>query len=128
MDKLEFLGVGLKFPVEILNGKPQTESGIPLLIQSISEYLNTQKGTRFFLNECGSRVQEYLFEPNDEYLQDMIQLRIQECIDRWEKRVIFEGVAFEAEKDVLKCLITCSVSGTDLQFTFVYPYYRKLEY
>ena len=45
--------------------------------------LLTRKGTRYFLPEFGTRLYEFIFEPNDEETQSSIRSEIQQAIDKY---------------------------------------------
>lgn len=123
-----YLGVGLKYPTELIGGSVQYVSGLSLVQQSITTILNTPKGTKFLLPEFGSRLRELIFEPNDEVLEDLLGTFIYEAIRDWEKRVEYIKTTFTQHNNVTFCEITYRVLASNEVDSFVYPFYRQLKY
>lgn len=129
MLKKEYLGTALKFPVVLTaGGSPAIVEDVELLAQSAIEYLKTAVGTKFFLAECGSRLRDFCFEPNDDYLQDMIEYWTRDCLKTWEPRLAIVGVVFERGDDVLQMDIDAIDSQSGIPFSFVFPFYTNLKY
>lgn len=81
------------------------------------------------LGDYGSRLEEVLFEQNDEVLQSMLRLFIYEAIRDWEKRVRFEDVEFErVSPDRVNCIISYKILKSNEIDSFVYPFYQQLIY
>jgi len=72
----EYLGVGLQFPLNLVDGSANLVSDNLLIQQSIVDILNTPKGGRFFLPQYGSRLRELIFEVNDDLLIDLMKVFI----------------------------------------------------
>ncbi len=123
-----YLGQGIKYPTKIVNGTVQLANDDSLIQQSISIILSTPKGSRFMLPEFGSRLNEVLFEPNDEVLQDMLKVFIYEAISEWETRVRFSNVSFTISENAVFCEIFYKVLRSNEINSFVYPFYRQLKY
>src|SRR5882757_5544847 len=83
----DFIGNGLVFPIQLDNGRGVISSGFDLIRGSIKNILAFKYGTRFFLAEFGSRINDLLEEPNDEILQNLVKRFIIDAITQWEKRV-----------------------------------------
>lgn len=122
----DYLGVGLEFPLNLVNGSANLVRDSKLIENSIKDILNTPKGTRFFLPQYGSRLRELTFEPNDDILIDLMNLFIIEAITKWEKRVSVDEVTFDVEESVVYCTIKCDILNKNEVDTFIFPFYRKL--
>jgi len=127
---LIFLGVALKYPIEIDQfGRPVLITGQSLLQQSITIILNTELGSKFFQEDWGSRIREVLFEANDPAMEGLLSAYTKEAIDKWEKRVTFTGVTFSYPSvDSVNLRISYRINATNQDGSFVYPFYKALKY
>lgn len=66
---------------------------------SINNILNTYKGERIFLPEFGSGMRGMLFEPMSQYKMDSYARLIKDAIERWDDRVIIEGIDLKVDTD-----------------------------
>lgn len=123
-----YLGVGIKYPIQIVNGKPALSYGEDNIKQSLFQLLSTPVGSRLFLPEYGSRLDEALFEQNDEVLKALLQMFIVEAIELWERRIKLKKVSYTQENNVILCEITYNVLASNEINSFVYPFYRELIY
>lgn len=126
----QYLGVGLKFPISIDQfGRGEYESGLSLVAQDIKLLLSTAVGEQFFLPEYGSRLEEVLFEPNNEIAKALIRTFVEEAVAQWEKRVKFIDIDFEfGENGLIQCALQYEVLATSRVESFIYPFYRQLKY
>src|SRR5882757_6492467 len=83
----DFIGSGITFPIILTNGRPTISSGFDIIRASIKTILAYAIGTRYFLAEFGSRLEELLEEPNDEILQNLVNTFVIDAVTQWEKRV-----------------------------------------
>ncbi len=123
-----YLGVGIKYPIQIVNGKPALSYNEDNIQQSLLQLLSCPVGSRLFLPEYGSRLDEALFEQNDEVLKALLQMYIVEAIEFWEKRIKLKKVSYTQENNVILCEITYNVLASNEINSFVYPFYRELIY
>jgi len=128
IDAVRYLGNTITYPLNLVNGKPTIANSQRSIEQAILAILNTDKGSRFFLPEYGSRLSELLFEPNDEVLTSLIRQFIFEAIQQWEQRVKFLGVSFDIAEDVVNCTISYRIVATSESLSFIFPFYRKIIY
>lgn len=69
-----FIGNGMIFPVTVTaNGNVPIYSGFELIHSSIRVIVGWVFGTRFFLAEFGSRLEDLLEEQNDAVLNSLVQ-------------------------------------------------------
>lgn len=127
---LIFLGVALKYPIEIdAYGRPVLITGRSLIEQSLLDLLNTPVGTKVFHGEWGSRLGELVFEQNDDALQGTLAIFIKQAIGDWEKRITFQNVTFSIpSEEIVNCQISYIINATNQKDNFVYPFYRKIKY
>lgn len=128
VEDVKFLGIAVKHPVDVANGKIRLAEGINAVQQSIISILNTPIGSRFMLPEYGSRLHELMFEPNDEVLISMMRLFIRDAISEWEKRVTFDDAQFTISVESVEVLLSYKVLNSNEIESFIYPFYRKLKY
>ena len=128
IDALKYLGNTVDYPLNIVNGKPTIANSKKSIEQSIISILNTEKGSRFFLPQYGSRLQQLLFETNDTVLRSLLRQFIFEAIRDWEKRVKFIDVTFTQEEDIVNCTIKYRIVATSESLSFIYPFYKKITF
>lgn len=128
MNDKAYLGVGLKQPLSLVNGKAALASGEDLIKQSIFVILGTPVGDRFMLPEFGSRVEELIFEQNDLVLQQMLKLFISDAIQTWEKRIKYLDTTFSFEDTTVYCQIKYRILTSNEIDSYIYPFYRQLKY
>lgn len=127
-NNLKYLGQNISFPIQLINGNAVIADSKDCIIQSIRRILDTPKGSLFYLPEYGSRLNELIFEHNDEVLKSMLRLFIVESISIWEKRVKFVDVKFELDNDKVNCELLYDIVSTSESLSFTYPFYTKIEY
>lgn len=124
----KFIGTGITLPLQLVNGRVPLETGVELIRKSIVMILAWPYGTRFFLNEFGSRVEELLEEPNDDILQNIAQTFIADAISLWEPRVNLVGTNFSRndQGNGLDLTLQYEIITTQQIDTFVFPFYRQI--
>ena len=127
-NNLKYLGQTINFPLIISNGTCRVGDSKDSIVESIRRILSTPKGTLFYLPEYGSRINELMFEHNDEVLKSMLRLFIFESISIWEKRVKFVDVKFEIENDKINCELLYEIVSTSEIASFTYPFYNNIKY
>lgn len=125
----DFIGQGLTFPINLQNGKPSIDSGFNLIRASIRNILAFEYGTRYFLAEFGSRLNELLEEPNDEILWNTINTFIVDAITTWEKRVsTISTQIVSSSPEKVEVSILYRVNNSQTVDNFIYPFYRQIIY
>lgn len=124
----KFIGKGITFPIQLDNrGAAVVDGGVELLRKSLLIIITWPYGTRFFLNQFGSRIEELLDEPNDLVLHSMINHFIIEAITRWEKRVkLIETRVISKGGDKLEVSLRYTIISTQLEDSFVFPFYKQI--
>lgn len=126
----DFIGNGLTFPIQLTNGKANTDTGFNLIRASIKTILAYPIGTRYFLGEFGSRLEELLEEPNDEILHNLINTFVIDSVTTWEKRISTISTSIESidEKGIVNVKITYQVINSNTTDNFIYPFYTQIIY
>lgn len=128
MADFKYLGTAMKHPVQLQAGRAVLQSGLPVIDQSIGSILATPIGSKFFLPEYGSRLHELIFEMNDEVLIGLLRQFVFEALRKWEKRCNFVDIEFTLEGNKIDVVVRCIVLPSNEIRSYVYPFYKKLEY
>lgn len=132
----DFLGKGLKYPFQFQSVSGGTEVSAATtrehehIRESILQILGTRQGERFMNPEFGSRLNDLVFEQNDEVLKGLIRHYVVDAIRRWEKRVVITGVTFDdAQENIDLNLLLAHISYRLIQSqvdgNLVYPFCRE---
>jgi phage baseplate assembly protein W len=126
----DFIGNGLIFPIQLdNNGRGILASGFDLIRASIKTILAFKVGSRFFLPEFGSRLEELIEEPNDEVLKNLITTFIVGSIKTWEKRVSqIDAQVISINDSSVQVSITYQIKNSQTVDNFIYPFYKQLIY
>lgn len=127
-EKIEdFLGKGIKYPIELVDGKVPISSGPDLVKSGIKICTSWPINTRFFLCEFGSRITSILEENNDTKLRSLLRSFFIDSVKLWEPRVEEIDVSFE---DITMTKIIVRVDYRIINAikpeTFIFPFYRNI--
>lgn len=123
----DYLGAGLKFPVEIsISGGVEVIQGRKLIQQSIGLILGETLAVRYFLGQYGSIIEALKFEPNDDVLKSLLQTFIREALKSWEKRIEVKDISFEGDVNTIKARVSYLIKSENEADSFVYPFYREI--
>lgn len=129
MANFDPIGTALSNPLVLGAGKWFVNSGTDVIVASVIDILGTAKGETFLNEEYGSRLEELLFAPNDAVTFSIIKQFVFEALNQWEQRIRVDSVEVSSsEDDKIKVLIHISftVVNTNLQDSFVFPFYERL--
>ena len=127
MIPINYIGVGLTSPLVLVNGEATMSTDRALITQSMNRILGEQRGSRYFGYDFGSRIDEILFEPNDEVLLDLLRMFVIEALSKWEKRAKIETVGLTQYHDRIDCEIQFKVLPSNEIDSFIFPFYRTLK-
>lgn len=122
-----YIGVGLASPLNLSNGEATLSTDRSLITMSMNRILGEQRGSRYFGYDFGSRVEEILFEPNDEVLLDLLRVFVIEALAKWEKRAKIESVRLAQYHDRIDCEIMFKVLPSNEIDSYIHPFYTKLK-
>lgn len=117
------IGSGIIFPLNINDqGKPNLDTGWPLLKSSINNILAFIIGTRYFLGEFGANPEDLLEEPNDEISQVVLEHRLNSQLPYWDQRIVVNFIQVDRPSDTeVNLIISIGLKDTDLSEIFVVP-------
>ena len=122
-----FLGRGWPFPIKVgAKRRLRYLSGEKKIRQSIWLILSTAPGERQMRPEFGCGIQDLLFQPNTVTLHNIIQVRVQEALTRWEPRIDVVDVRVETPPDAHNYLlirIDYRIRANNAFYNLVYPFY-----
>lgn len=124
----DFLGKGIKFPVNVQNGQISTSSGEELIRESIMIILGTAKGERVMRPDFGCGINELVFSPNNISTATLVAFYIKEALLKWEPRIDVENVSAILdieEGNRLNINIDYRVRTTNTKRNLVYPFYLE---
>ncbi len=128
VDSKGFLGKGIKFPfqVDAVTGKIMMSDYEEDIKEAIKIILMTYRGERVMQPEFGSRIQNYMFEENDQAVLTMLKHDIIDALISWEPRI--ENLMIDVsvsgdDKNVALANISYVVRNTNNMFNLVYPFY-----
>lgn len=128
----KFLGSGLAFPLLLDDsGKVVVSKGIDLIRSSIYNIINWPYKHRFFLEEYGCRVEELLEEPNDNISFNLARRYLTDALNDWEKRIsiVPSDIVVERTSDKAVYLkLKYTIVSTKKEETFIYPFYKQINY
>ncbi len=137
-----FLGRGLKFPIQIDKGTggfacsagpvpyytPGIAEDLEKIRGSIEHILTTPVGTRYYNPTFGSNLRSLVFEPNDLILPDLIRVNTVEALELWEPRVNVLGIDIRQDEFMetkLLCNIYYQIIKYNIEDNLVYPFVRE---
>lgn len=127
--KQEFLGSGMKFPIQInkATGRFMISSEKESIRESIYLILMTQKTERFARSGFGSRILSYTFTDMTSTWMTMMSREIQEDIMTQEPRIADVAIEMEpqAEEGCLLVSIEYIIIDKNTKDNLVFPFYLQ---
>lgn len=122
-----FLGVGLKFPVQVdkNTGRMMTSFYEEDIQEAIRIILSTRKGERVRNPRFGCGIHEYMFDTMDFTTISAIRHEVEMALVLWEPRIenIEVSVDTREEEGVIFIEIGYVVRSTNSPFNMVLPFY-----
>jgi uncharacterized protein len=117
------LGKGLKWPLSLVNGKAELVENLDLIKQSVQIILNWYFGTRFYLGEFGTKLEQLLEEPNTQVIQTTLNYELGVALVKWEPRIKLIGTTLSnISRDHIKITINYQIDRTQLIDSFTFNY------
>jgi len=129
MDPFEFLGRGLKFPLQVdrKTGHIALVSGEDDIREAIGIVLNTYFGERVMRDDFGSGVGHYLFEPSNRRFLEMAAVGLPQHLMLMETRIEDVEVEVDSGNEInngaLVLNVSYTVRSTNNRYNHVYPFY-----
>ncbi|RPJ62330.1 MAG: baseplate protein [Acidobacteria bacterium] len=126
---MDFLGKGLKFPVQVdASGALDVSEKEGKIRESVFLILSTALGERQMRFEFGSPVQDQVFAPIRSATLSALAFRVQESLIQWEPRIEVLSVQVadhKAGEGVLLISVDYRIRATNTRFNLVYPFFVK---
>lgn len=123
----EIIGCGWTFPPKIdSQGRLALTNQRNELQQSIMVILSTSPGQRVMRPTFGCRLQELVFEPNNNHTVAQVRRYVEEALGMWEPRINVIDVDVKPDsQDACRLLIDIKyqVKSTRDRRSLVYPFY-----
>lgn len=122
----DFLGVGIRFPFHIEQGKMAWSEYEDSIRESIMLILSTSRGERIMRPDFGCRLHELAFSSNDTSTASLAIFHVEEALKRWEPRIELIRVDASAdtkERDRLDISIEYRDISSNNRYNLVYPFY-----
>lgn len=131
MTDREYLGSGLKFPLQVnkATGRIVMSDGVQSVKESIYIILMTQKGERFTRRNFGSRLLSYTFMDTSITRINMMKREIEQTIIAQEPRISDVDVDIEPKLDKGCLIVNVSymVAKSHTRDSIVFPFYLNIE-
>jgi phage baseplate assembly protein W len=114
---VKITGYGLKYPLNIVNGKLETVSGLELIDSNLKILLTWDKLTRLFGSDYGTILKATLEEPNDLTTRNIILTTIKEAIAKYYPIVelVDSQIQVSPLGNIAKLLLTYKVVELDIE-------------
>lgn len=122
----DFLGVGIRFPFHIEQGKMAWSEYEDSIRESIMLILSTSRSERVMRPDFGCRLNELAFSVNDMSTASLAIFHVEEALKKWEPRIELIKVDANAdtkERDRLNISIEYKDISSNNRYNLVYPFY-----
>ena len=128
MDQRQFLGRGLKFPLQVdgRTGKFATVSQEEDIREAIGIILNTIQGERVMRPEFGTDILEYIFAPSSSSTHHSLMQEVQEQLMFQEPRITDVEVSCRTDgrqSGAVVVEVGYTIRSTNSRYNHVYPFY-----
>ena len=109
---------GMAFPFKQSNTSiPAAVTDAELVQQSLLQILNTNRGERVMRPNFGCNLQQYVFENNDDLLEQLMRTEISSAISRWEPRAQLDNIVLQRNDTTLAVTVVYTVVTTQTKDT-----------
>ena len=129
-DSKKIIGKGWRFPLrvtETLSAEMVDEAED--IRQSIEIILGTSRGERVMRPDFGTALDEILFEPISQATGELLRVRVEEALQKWEHRIdvlsvqVSQGAGLKL--GLLSVHIDYRIRSTNTEENLVYPFYHE---
>lgn len=127
-EKSDFLGTGMKFPVETRENEIATASDDDLIRESVLIILGTAKGERVMRPDFGCGIHELVFAPNSTSTAALVAFHVKEALLQWEPRievVDVNAVSDSQDPSRLNINVEYNIKKSNTKRNLVYPFYLE---
>lgn len=118
MNSEKIVGKGLQFPIIVEDGTVKPQTGLGLIRSCIRNILAFEPGQKYFQRDFGVPLKSLLSEPNDSYIEALIDYKLQTQLPLWDERILVEDVQVSREGANLYVKVIIALTGTDPQENF----------
>lgn len=93
----KFSDIDLKFIAHPKTKRVNNLDAKTAIFRSLNHILYTRKGEKLYNNDFGVGIQDYVFELNNFTITDFLKTNIENQINNFEKRIIFEEVSISED-------------------------------
>ena len=128
MNGREFLGRGVKFPLQVnpRSGKLAMSEGEEDIREAIRIILHTIRGERVMRPDFGSNIMDYVFAPTSSSMRENLSAHVSDILTRQEPRITDVKVHCKAVGGVsggIAVEVSYLVRNTNNRYNHVYPFY-----
>ena len=125
-----FLGSGLKFPLEIdpQTGAFMSASGEEKIRAAVCSILSTTLGERVMRPDFGGDLQHQVFASLNAATLGALAFSVRKALVAWEPRIQVQDVQVsdaQAAEGIVSISIDYKVRATDTRFNLVYPFHLQ---
>lgn len=115
MNNEKVLGQGLQFPIIIEDGTVKPKTGLDLIRSCIRNILAFEPGEKYFQRDFGVPLRSLLSEPNDRFVEALLDYKLQTQLPMWDERIVVEDVTVSRDGAKLFARVVVSLTGVDPQ-------------
>jgi hypothetical protein len=128
MNGREFLGRGVKFPLQVnpRSGKLAISEGEEDIREAIRIILHTIRGERVMRPDFGSNVMDYVFAPASSSTRESLSAHVREVLSQQEPRIADVTVSCKEIGGMsggIAVEVSYLVRNTNNRYNHVYPFY-----
>ena len=126
-----YIGTALEYPLACDTGAAALIGSNDVIEASMLQILSTNIGELPFNPYFGSSLERLIAEPSDDIAKSLGRTYIVEALRKWEQRIDVLEVTAEIDataRGVVNFAIEYRVRARNDVNTFVFPFYRQLEY
>ena len=129
MANQDYIGRSMEYPLLVANGSAKVITGNAVIEVAIRRILGIRIGELPHNPAFGSKLYLALFERNNDIAISLCKTYIKEACSIWLRRAQVMSIDTQVGEDnELLFNITYKVLATNQIGSFVYPFYRELEY
>jgi len=104
---------GIAFPFQQGDTSfPEAATDNDLIRQSLLQIVLTQKGERVMRPDFGTNVFSYVFENNNDVLEEMIRVDVSQAVARYEPRVLVRAIDVTREDTTINITVRYVIVAT----------------
>lgn len=115
MNNEKVIGQGLQFPIIVEDGTVKPQTGIELIRSCIKNILAFEPGEKYFQRDFGVPLKSLLSEPNDQYVEAILDYKLQTQLPLWDERLVVQDVTVTRDGANLSVKVIVALTGVDPQ-------------